>query len=328
MKRYLTIIKSGVLLALMTAFAVSCAEEAPEPGRDIPGLGGYPSENTPLDQWLMENYAKPYNIEVVYRWNSNELSTTAQLVPMFEYLVQPTMDMIRQVWFAPYETLAGSSFIRQMAPKKIVLVGSPQYNTDGSKVLGQAEGARKITLFDGNNYQPTNAEWIREIMHTIEHEFAHILHQTRSYGASFRELSAGSYSPTGWQNYSETLALYNGFYSSYAMSAVDEDFVETISLLVVYGMDWRQERMDLLDYWATLPPEDDETPEDAAGRIAISAQAYASKQKLLAKEEIVSAYLQDKWGVRLFDSEAGGKGLITLVQEAIQKVIDDNTDIP
>lgn len=59
------------------------------------------------------------------------------------------------------------------------MVGSPEYNADGSQVLGQAEGARKITLFDGNSYNPSDADWIRSIMHTIEHEFAHILHQTK-----------------------------------------------------------------------------------------------------------------------------------------------------
>ncbi len=48
-----------------------------------------------------------------------------------------------------------------MTPKKIILVGSPEYNADGSQVLGQAEGARKITLFDGNSYNPSDADWIR-----------------------------------------------------------------------------------------------------------------------------------------------------------------------
>ena len=105
---------------------------------------------TILDKWLYENYTQAYNIEVKYKWNSYELNTTAQLVPIMERFVKPSMDMIQRVWFEPYKQLAGDKFLREMTPKKIILVGSPEYNADGSQVLGQAEGARKITLFDGN----------------------------------------------------------------------------------------------------------------------------------------------------------------------------------
>lgn len=40
-----------------------------------------------LDKWLYENYTQAYNIEVKYKWNSYELNTTAQLVPIMERFV-------------------------------------------------------------------------------------------------------------------------------------------------------------------------------------------------------------------------------------------------
>ncbi len=327
-KCYYKLRRTALLAAVIAAGACtfsSCGEAGLKSGMDIPGLGGYESENTELDKWLFKSYTEIYNIDVVYRWNPNEISSTAQLVPMFEHLVQPTMDMAKRVWIDPYEKIAGADFVKKIAPKKIVLIGSPQYNEDGSTVQGQAEGALKITIFDGNSYDPANEEWIRSVMHTVQHEFAHILHQTRSYSTSFREISAGSYTSTGWQNYGEADALLEGFYSSYAMSAVDEDFVETMSLIMVYGMEWRQERLDALDYWASMPAPAEETPQQRENRVMLSSMAYEGKSRILAKEEIISSYLMDVWGVRFFDDQAGNKGLVTLVQEAIQEVIDENS---
>ena len=173
-----------------------------------------------------------------------------------ERFVKPSMDMIQRVWFEPYKQLAGDKFLREMTPKKIILVGSPEYNADGSQVLGQAEGARKITLFDGNSYNPSDADWIRSIMHTIEHEFAHILHQTKMYDSS---------------------------------------------------------------------PSEGETAEETAQRIALANQAQTALTRLLAKEEIVINYFKNVWNVQFYDDAMGNKGLVSLVQDAINQIVNENT---
>ena len=216
-------------------------------------------------------------------------------------------------------------FLREMTPKKIILVGSPEYNADGSQVLGQAEGARKITLFDGNSYNPSDADWIRSIMHTIEHEFAHILHQTKMYDSSFKDISAGDYNPTGWTSETEVSALLAGFYSAYAMSGVDEDFVEVASLIMVYGKEWRDYRINLLKSLTTSPPSEGETAEETAQRIALANQAQTALTRLLAKEEIVINYFKNVWNVQFYDDAMGNKGLVSLVQDAINQIVNENT---
>lgn len=311
---------SGISIVLCTA----CSEDDLNLGQDIYGLGGTDEQQNELDYWLYENYTQPYNIEVKYKWNSHELNTTAQLVPIMERFVKPSMDMIQRVWFEPYKQMAGEKFLKEMTPKKIILVGSPEYNPDGSKVLGQAEGARKITLFDGNSYNPGDADWIRSIMHTIEHEFAHILHQTKMYDPAFKTISAGDYNPTGWTSETEVSALLAGFYSAYAMSGVDEDFVEIASLIMVYGKEWRDYRINLLQSLATSPPSGSETPEEAAQRVALAAQAQTALTRLLAKEEIVVHYFKDVWDVQFYDVQ-GKKGLVSLVQDAIKQIVKENT---
>lgn len=312
---------SGISMFLFTA----CNEDDLNLKQEIYGLGGNDEQQNELDKWLYDNYTKLYNIEVKYKWNSYELNTTAQLVPIMERFVKPSMDMIQRVWFEPYKQLAGERFLKEMTPKKIILVGSPEYNPDGSQVLGQAEGARKITLFDGNSYNPGDAEWIRSIMHTIEHEFAHILHQTKMYNASFKEISAGDYNPTGWTSETEVSALLAGFYSAYAMSGADEDFVEVASLIMVYGKEWRDYRIELLESLTNSKPTDNETPEQAAQRIALAAQAQTALTRLLAKEEIVINYFKNVWNVQFYDDAMGNKGLVSLVQDAINQIVKENT---
>lgn len=330
MKRLIDIsqlIHIGVLFIGFTSLLFTgCSEEKLNLEQEIYGLGGIDEQQTELDQWLYENYTKPYNIEIKYKWNSFELNTTSQLVPIMEQFVKPSMEMIKAVWFEPYKAMAGEAFLKQMAPKKIILVGSPEYNDDGSQVLGQAEGGRKITLFDGNSYNPSDADWIRSIMHTIEHEYAHILHQTKSFDPSFKTISAGDYNPTGWTNESEVSALLQGFYSAYSMSGVDEDFVEIASLIMVYGKEWRDVRIDLLEELSTSTPSTGETPEQAAQRIALASEAQKALDKLLAKEEIVVNYFKNVWGVQFYDDNAGNKGLVSLVQDAINQVVEENTN--
>ena len=256
-----------LLFCISTVIFTACNEDKLNLDQEIYGLGGNDEQKNELDKWLYENYTQAYNIEVKYKWNSYELNTTAQLVPIMERFVKPSMDMIQRVWFEPYKQLAGDKFLREMTPKKIILVGSPEYNADGSQVLGQAEGARKITLFDGNSYNPSDADWIRSIMHTIEHEFAHILHQTKMYDSSFKDISAGDYNPTGWT--SET--------------------------------------------------------EETAQRIALANQAQTALTRLLAKEEIVINYFKNVWNVQFYDDAMGNKGLVSLVQDAINQIVNENT---
>ena len=127
-----------LLFCISTVIFTACNEDKLNLDQEIYGLGGNDEQKNELDKWLYENYTQAYNIEVKYKWNSYELNTTAQLVPIMERFVKPSMDMIQRVWFEPYKQLAGDKFLREMTPKKIILVGSPEYNADGSQVLGQS----------------------------------------------------------------------------------------------------------------------------------------------------------------------------------------------
>ncbi len=285
---------------LFGACTISCDKEDPiDPNKDIPDLGGDEIEMTDTDRWLYDNYVVPYNIEVKYRWDASDMTSSIdkQLTPVREELVVPFMKVMHDVWFAPYEKTAGADFVKRITPKKVVLTGSPEYEFGAIK-LGQAEGGRKILLLNVNGFDASNADNVKRFLHTIEHEFAHILHQTQLFDKSYETISAGNYLPSGWTSVSDSEARLLGFITPYSMSGKDEDFVEMVSMIMVYGRDWYEN--------------------------TVLTQAGSRGAALLRqKEQIMVDYMKSVWNIDFYDS-IDGKGLVTCVQEAIEKVVAEN----
>lgn len=202
--------------------------------KDIVGLGGEKWEKNEIDKYIYTTFVKPYNIDVLYRWNASEVSYVNNLVPPKEEKVIPVMDMVLKGWIEPYTKVAGTDFIKKFAPRQYLLVGSPEYNSSGTITLGTAEAGAKIVLFRVNWFDLKDRELIQAMLKTIHHEFAHILHQTIMYPKDFEAISAADYTST-WNQINVTDALNAGFISSYSMSGPDDDFVELASIMLVQG---------------------------------------------------------------------------------------------
>jgi substrate import-associated zinc metallohydrolase lipoprotein len=191
-------------------------------------------EPNELDSWIKQNFVDPYNIEIKYRWAANESNFNNQLVPAEPLQVQSIMNVAKNAWIDPYVEEAGEAFFKRFTPKQFVLVGSPNYNPGGTVTLGTAEGGRKIVLFSINEFDENDRSKIKEQMHTVHHEFAHILHQTVPYPAEFKEVTKGAYT-ADWYNIPLSEAQSQGFVTSYSMSGPDEDFVEIIATMLTEG---------------------------------------------------------------------------------------------
>lgn len=272
----------------------------------IPGLGGEKYAENELDKWLYQNYTLPYNIDVVYRWDAAQAysSLSEELVPVEFDAVQPMMAALRDVWFEPYIQATGNSqdFLKEVAPKKIVLVGSPEYQ-NGSYKLGEAEGGRKILLLNVNNFDASDENELKESLHTIVHEFTHILHQTKLFDKKYQEISTGRYN-SNWTLLKDPKARRLGFITSYAMLNKDEDFAEMVSGILVFGYDWFKD---------TVLAEAEKSTENPN-----------AKADLEAKLAIVESYFKETWNIEFFDNETSGeKGLETYFREAIEKVVSN-----
>ena len=265
----------GIFVALATLSLWSCSEEDLDPNSIFGGTetGTVPNE---FDTWLLENYTEPYNIEFKYRFEDKETDDTYNLVAAEYNRSIALAKFTKYLWLESYEELLGPDFIRTYCPRLLFLVGSPAYNSDGSVVLGTAEGGLKITLYNVNSISLTSInvqnlnEWYFKTMH---HEFAHILHQTKNYPTEFNEITPSGYQPTGWVNVDEQEALDMGFVSPYASSETQEDFVEIIAIYVT----------NTPEYWDNM-----------LSRASEEGRGYIN-QKL----EIVKNYMTTTWGIDL-----------------------------
>jgi substrate import-associated zinc metallohydrolase lipoprotein len=226
----------SVSLALILATALSCKDpyntDLDESKLDFATNDQPPA--TELDNWLNANFTQPYNIEVKYRWSANEVNINNTLVPPIPEKVSSIMSVVHDAWIEPYLAEAGETFFKTFTPKQFVLVGSPNYNPGGTITLGTAEAGRKIVLFVINDFNENDRAKIKEQMHTVHHEFAHILHQNIPYTANFKEITKGAYT-ADWYNIPTSVAQSRGFITSYAMSGPDEDFVELVAMMLTEG---------------------------------------------------------------------------------------------
>lgn len=204
------------------------------PTTPILNLGGETWAKGPIDDFIKTNFTDTYNIQVKYKWDPYELAFNKNITPVREDKVTPALEAVKTIWMNPYEKISGKDFLRRLAPRQFVLAGSAEYNSDGTITLGEAENGRKITLLVINYFDKKDVKEVLRMLHTIHHEFAHIMHQNVLYPREFKQLNPQWYTAS-WFNTSDADANRQGLVTAYAKAAADEDFVETISYLLVEG---------------------------------------------------------------------------------------------
>lgn len=269
--------KKNIIYALAFVLALqvlsSCSKDNEDLTKPITGLGGDTWIAGPLDNWISTNFTTPFNIEVKYKWDRSEIAMNKDITPVMENKVIPVMEAVQKTWIVPYTAIKGEVFVKKYSHKQFVLVGSPEYNSNGTITLGTAEGGRKIVLFKLNDFDKNNKPEVRQMLHTIHHEFAHILNQNIAFTADYKRLTPSGYTAV-WFNYSDATARSLGFITSYARAAPEEDFVEMLSTMLVEGK---------------------------AGFDALVNSAGAGRPALLQKQAIVTSYMKNAFGIDVVD---------------------------
>jgi substrate import-associated zinc metallohydrolase lipoprotein len=272
-----------------------CKEEEIGEVEEIPGLGGDEWAQGPIDKWILDSLVTPYNISAKYKWDQFEFGNiTKTLVPPDESQVIPLLSTIKKAWTAPYVEEAGKVFYNKYSPKFFILSGSNEYNAEGSVTLGTAEGGRKVVLYGVNlfkikgmpGYNPArDSSFVKDwFLHTIHHEFGHILHQTVLYPVEYRNITKALYQGGNWINWSDEDARRDGFVTAYSSSAYDEDFVEMIAMMLTEGRVGFDKIVNAI-------------PEGTSPRGTTRAQAQAA---LRQKEAIVVAYYKNTWNIDFY----------------------------
>ena len=262
-----------ILSAVFLLTAVSCEEKLDD--KSIFDTSA--PERNEFDQWLLENYVYPYNIDVKYRLEDIESNMTYDLAPADINHSITMAKIIKYVWLEAYDEVAGIDFTRAYVPKQILLVGSPAYDPNqGTMELGTAEGGLKVILYMVNeigemrdNIDDLNTYYFR----TMHHEFSHILHMTIPYDPTFETITESAYIGSDWYTMDDSTAHRRGFVSPYAMDKPEEDFVEIIAHYVTHDETW----------WNALLADAQETGADLINQ----------------KFNIVRDYLSDIWDINI-----------------------------
>ena len=253
---------SALLLVAVAAMSLSsCSEDklGPTIFPDVDETLDPSSYTYKLDKFLKVNYLDKYNLTFLYRMPDISTNMNYNLVPAtYENSIDLAV-LCKHLWFDVYDKVAGEEFLKQWGPRIILLVGSPAYDpTAGTETVGLAEGGIKISLFKVNAMQINNFYMMNEYyFKTMHHEFAHILHQTKSYPTEFNTISVGHYDSNNWQYRGDEVNSM-GFVTTYASSEFREDFAETIANYIVQTeKDWNRILELAARGWATSAEEDD-----------------------------------------------------------------------
>ena len=277
-------ILSLMSLLVLMAFVTSCSSD--EPSGESIFVTEEEKNMSEFDKWLYAKFTVPYNIEFRYRYQDSETDNYYNVVPAEPYKAQALAILVKSLWIDAYETVFGATFIKQYGPKVYQLLGSPEFDSQQSIVLGYAESGVKITLFRVNEIDLDNiyvnlTDAFRDhyalpmdlnywYFHTMHHEFFHIMTQTRNFPTDFNLISAGKYHTSDWIN------VKDGFVTGYASKEPNEDMAEVFSTYVTStDVVWNQ----ILDKAASESEE--------------------ARDIILQKLNMVRDYLNDSWGISL-----------------------------
>ena len=223
----------SILAAMGALMLAGCSEEKLGPtifvdGGDDPVPGSYTYQ---FDTWVNREFRDTYNLQFKYRMEDIEADMNYNLVPASFDKARDLCLLTKYLWFDTYKEQCGVDFLKSYGPRILHLIGSPAYNPNtGTEILGLAEGGLKVTLFKVNELDVDDIYMLNEYyFRTMHHEFAHILHQTRSYPTDFNLLSTGRYDSGSWQSKAIGFVASQGFITPYASSEAREDFAETIA---------------------------------------------------------------------------------------------------
>lgn len=268
--------KYRVLYAICALFAMgtiaSCSSEDSLRSESV--LKTTPEEKTALDKWIDNQFLYTYNINVIYKYSQYKTDMDRYLTPAKVENVKPALEVIESIWLDTYRKVGGVLFVKQNAARELVLIGSKNLNENGTNTLGVAEAGWRISMFKVDDLNFKSESEVKEFIHTIQHEFVHILNQTAPYDPKYGLVTASDYM-VDWQNGTTAEARKLGFISNYARTNVAEDFAEQASWML----------RDI----------------DAYRKIVDGLASGAGKTNILKKEDLVVEYYKTAFQIDFYE---------------------------
>lgn len=233
-----------------------------------------------IDTYLKEHFLDKYNSAIIYEWDDKYVDIEYYVGPAKRNLVVPTAKFIEDFWIQPYAMCSekGKAFIEKNFPNEVVLIGTKMLNENGTTTLGFAEAGVRITLTEVNDFNLRSDKWVRQQLHTMHHEFTHIVHQTYKLPEGYEKITGGLYTGNSWttleiydrgmtdeelanetdeerekrhnavEKKDNSNAIKRGVVTAYGTSNEYEDFAELVSnFLIIKAEDFNEEYMPKTD---------------------------------------------------------------------------------
>lgn len=268
-----------IILNIMAAMALvagfsACSDSLTEEDRENSIFDTSAPVRSEFDEWILKNFTYPYNVEVTYKLNDIETDVSYTVVPADSTKAAKLAKLVKYMWYDAYDEVVGQEFLKMYSPRMIMMVGSGEYQSHGTVILGYASGSIKIALLNVNNLTDETFYDIETLnnwyLATLHHEFTHILNQKIAYDKAFEQISQGDYVSGNWYQVDNTDAYAAGFVRNYAMQEASEDFAETMADYITYTD----------EKWAT-----------------IKSYAGSNYSKIEEKISFIRNYMQSSFGV-------------------------------
>ena len=138
-----------------------------------------PGPQTELDQWLSEEFARPYNIEVGYTRTPYRETDWPDNLPPNREKIRPLLEALRALWIVPFEQAGGMAFVKEYAPRQILLLGEANLNSLQIGEINTSLGEAILPVFGVNRFSAATAEKLFPYVRMATFAFAKRLVQGR-----------------------------------------------------------------------------------------------------------------------------------------------------
>lgn len=281
-----------MILFLLVTLCISCQNEDELSSKSV--LLTQEIKQTELDNWIYENYTKPFGIAVNYKGNTT--SFYPNTYPPKEDKVLPILKALKALWIDLYDNTknGGEGFIRNTPPININLYGNKNI-VNGREEIGTSGSALTIHIFDVDSFENTK-ESVFKLLRSVHHSYAKRLIEQKPFDKdAWKEITLYQFYQNWHKDYSND-GIYDaffkpgyffGFYSILARKSIKDDFAETVSILLTYTNNDIEELIELSKY------------NDGPGIPYFDFLAQNSHKSLQRKREFVIQYFKENWLINL-----------------------------
>lgn len=197
-------------------------------------------KKTELDYWIDKNYTKPYGIAVKYQGDA--VSKYTNVYPPKKEKVLPVLKALKTLWINLYNDpkVGGKNFIANTPPININLYGGKNTGS-GREEIATPGSALTIHIYNVDSFDEKNDKAVFKLLRIVYHNYAKRLIESKPFNREeWRKITLHHFYH-GWQKEFGNIytpffkpAYFFGFYSLMARKNIEDDFAETISVILTH----------------------------------------------------------------------------------------------